>query len=516
MEFHNKYSSELRDEDIIPFTTEALEVVETVVSFFCNCLNKDDPKFITLTNGKLSPKKEDINLHPSLDGDPTEKICQKTSLCKNATVFQYDKIHNNNNELTEGMKNMINTSFDDCIQDTDNIINKIEDEFQNKSNYNDSLVLSSDSEDDDDGAPIYLLAARKEIEDNINQNIDKDKKQEAKSHESLTKEKSETDTSDKSPSSSPDNKEKTKDHHTNDEDNNSLDFPLDESKEDKAEINEENDGEEEEKEEDQDQEQEEQEQEQEQESDGNFNDNNSSNEYEEEENDNFEQEEDESKSSFKEQLSEEEEGESELEKEDKGNESEKDDFNEEQKIMPTPMPNLEEMTSNFSSQISIDNAYMENAQFLNDSNDEINFIPLQEKDKSNRIRWKYHIKHHSTNKKLRCCNFLIYWSQPSKINPVPKATAEMWMIYYHTSNVGRNDATITYRFNGYYNTHEINVHKFMKEYTKFKSNSYVEITKEEFPTLYTPLVLNPKKWLPELIRSKLLISNDIMNNVLVN
>jgi len=56
----------------------------------------------------------------------------------------------------------------------------------------------------------------------------------------------------------------------------------------------------------------------------------------------------------------------------------------------------------------------------------------------------------------------------------------------------------------------------MKEYAKFKSNSYVQITKEEFPLLYTPLVANPKKWLPELIRSKLLISNDIMNNVLVN
>lgn len=85
-----------------------------------------------------------------------------------------------------------------------------------------------------------------------------------------------------------------------------------------------------------------------------------------------------------------------------------------------------------------------------------------------------------------------------------------------TIQIGRNDATITYRFNGYSNTHEINVHKFMKEYAKYKANPYVEITKKEFPTLYTPLVLNPKKWLPELIRSKLLISNDIMNKELLN
>ena len=107
----------------------------------------------------------------------------------------------------------------------------------------------------------------------------------------------------------------------------------------------------------------------------------------------------------------------------------------EKQITPTPLPNLEEMNSKFSSQISIDDAFLQNAQLLNDSNDEINFIPTQEKINSNCIRWKYHIKHHSTNKKLRCCNFLIYWSQPNKLNPVPKATAEMWMIYYHTSNV---------------------------------------------------------------------------------
>jgi len=55
----------------------------------------------------------------------------------------------------------------------------------------------------------------------------------------------------------------------------------------------------------------------------------------------------------------------------------------------------------------------------------------------------------------------------------------------------------------------------MLEYNKFKENPNVEITKKEFPTLYTPLVLNPKKWLPELIRSKLLISNEIMNKTLL-
>jgi len=105
------------------------------------------------------------------------------------------------------------------------------------------------------------------------------------------------------------------------------------------------------------------------------------------------------------------------------------------------MPNLEEMSSKFSSQLSVtlnELEYYNNPNIYHDSNDEINFIPIQEKSNSNCVRWKYHIKHHSTNKKLRCSNFLIIWSQPTKINPVPKATAEMWMIYYHTSNVHYN------------------------------------------------------------------------------
>jgi len=434
-----------------------------VVSFFCDCLNKDNPKFITLTNGNLSPKKEDINLHPSLDGDPTEKICQDTSLCKNATVFQYDKIKNDESNLTEMNKNELNTSFDDCIQNTDNIIDKIEDEFQKKTNYNETLILSSDSENDDDGAPASVLALRKNIEENINKKIFEEKEDEnekekeneinktnskVSSQESIAKNGSETapnetDDENKSQSSTAD---KEKSQQIDEEDSNSLDFPLDEienhsnkvAKEDTADHTDENEedlGSDDNFDDDNF-------------NDDNFNDDNFNNDNfndsannDGEFNDNLEQV-DGSKTSLKEQPCEEGEKEDEVkknegesEKEDKDNEGEKDEFNMEQKIMPTPTANLDEIASNFSSQISLEDTYLENAQFLNDSNDEINFIPLQEKDKSNRIRWKYHIKHHSTNKKLRCCNFLIYWSQPSKINPVPKATAEMWMIYYHTSNV---------------------------------------------------------------------------------
>ncbi|ORX44368.1 hypothetical protein BCR36DRAFT_359905 [Piromyces finnis] len=507
MEFHDKYDSELRDEDIIPFTTEALDIVETVISFFCDCLNKDNPKLITLTNGKLSPKKEDINLHPSLDGDPTEKICQKTSLYKNATVFQYDKTKN-----TEMINNNLNTSFDDCIQDTEKIINKIENEFQNKQKYNDTLILSSDSEEEEeDIISQYSIAKKDETEIIIGKNEKEYKKNnEVNSHDEALVKNLETtpkekDSLNKSQTLSILKEKKESQIVEEAEDANSLDFPLEkiENHSNKAEREV---GEEFVEENDKD-------------PDDNFNVNDSVKEINEEFNENS------SKSSSKEQLSKN--SEKEIEASDvngnNGNEgdneieSEKDNVEYiEQKIMTTPIINNEEMSSKSSSHSSLDGYYLKNAQFLHDSNDNINFIPLQEKERSNRIRWKYHIKHHSTNKKLKCSNFLIYWSQPSKINPVPKATAEMWMNYYHTTNSGRNDATITYRFNGYYNTHEINVNRFMKEYKKYISNPYIEITKEKFPTLYTPLVLNPKKWLPELIRSKLLISNDIMNKVLVN
>ncbi|KAG4085736.1 hypothetical protein H8356DRAFT_963960 [Neocallimastix lanati (nom. inval.)] len=521
MDLSDKYPSELSDEDIIPFTADALEVVETVVSFFCDCLNKNEPKFITLLNGNLSPKKEDINLHPSLDGDPTEKICQETPLFKKPTVFKYGNPEEND-IITEGNQlTNVNTSFDDCINNTDQIINKIEDDFKNKNNYTDSIFLSSDSEgDDDDGAPACVLAAKKEAEgivdqeitSNNNSTINSEKKVEERNSTSKTNISNDDSNANTTPTpdeptnelksinnSSVISTSKSEDNNLNEEEEtNSLDFPLDEGEKKEPEsaeatvnesINQEEDNFDE----------------------GNFDDGNfdeDTGDFSNEPNSPLQQ-------INGDDSSKEEEGIENHEEID--NQNEKVKFTE-QTALPTPMPNLEEMSSKFSSQLSVtlnELEYYNNPNIYHDSNDEINFIPIQEKSNSNCVRWKYHIKHHSTNKKLRCSNFLIIWSQPTKINPVPKATAEMWMIYYHTSNVGRKDATITYRFNGYYNTHEINVHKFMLEYNKFKENPNVEITKKEFPTLYTPLVLNPKKWLPELIRSKLLISNEIMNKTLL-
>ncbi|ORX85184.1 hypothetical protein BCR32DRAFT_290849 [Anaeromyces robustus] len=561
MDFQYKYCSELKDEEIIPFTTEALDVVETVVSFFCDCLNKNEPKFVTLTNGNLSPAKEDIQLNSSLEGDPTEKICEETTLIKTPTVFCYDK----DTLLGENKRNDINTSFDKYINNTDDIINKIEEDFNNKTTTDyDNLSLSSDSEDEDyDGAPACVLATKKNtsISNLILKSSNSSEKVKSESHESFIK-----DTPENTPNKSrfsinskyenlegeeeEEEEGKAKEKETNKEkedDTNSLDFPMDEldnhsnirnekknhHKNDEQENNKDEDNNENENENENDNENENENENEEEDPFEENNENEDDNFNENEDEGNFNEEEVESEGNFNENLEEQEEEEKEKKsnsklsinqgnEEDKSNSNKNNNNNNKEKkddsiqINPTPMPNLEELNSKFSSQVSFQDSFYVTPNFLYDSNDEINFIPIQEKEGSNCIKWKYHIKHHSTNKKLRCSNFLIIWSQPTKINPVPKATAEMWMIYYHTSNIGKNDATITYRFNGYYNTHEINVYKFMKEYKKYKADPNIEITKKEFPTLYTPLLLNPKKWLPELIRSKLLISNDIMNGALVN
>jgi len=550
MEFQNKYSSELRDEDIIPFTAEALEVVETVVSFFCECLNKNEPKFITLMNGNLSPKKEDIDLHPSLDNDPTEKICQETTLYKKPTVFKYG---NPEDKVDVNPTNDLNTSFDEHIDNADKIINKIENEFANKKNYDDSLMFSSDSEDyEEDGAPACVLAEK--LIKQLMGSSSNEKNEKSLGQISLSKKSSgieeESHKTNKSQPSTAAYSE-SKDQTTNEEDD--LDFQVDESvkRDEENEVLEENDNDLEDNKEENGSESENNKEENANESE-NFNDlenNEEEDNANEEDNfndgnfedgDNFEEgnfeegnfeEGNFDEGNFNEGISnnelhskndsfqeEDEEEKQEVSVSDNQQDADNEEEYSEQNVIPTPMANTDEIESKFASQLSIsleEQEYYNNPDLYHDSNDEINFIPIQEKINSNCIRWKYHIKHHSTNKKLRCSNFLIIWSQPTKINPVPKATAEMWMVYYHTSNVGRNDATITYRFNGYYNTHEINVQKFMTEYKKYKENPNVEIMKKDFPLLYTPLVLNPKKWLPELIRSKLLISNDIMNKKLL-
>ncbi|KAI8913909.1 hypothetical protein DFJ77DRAFT_52789 [Powellomyces hirtus] len=115
------------------------------------------------------------------------------------------------------------------------------------------------------------------------------------------------------------------------------------------------------------------------------------------------------------------------------------------------------------------------------------------------IEWKYYARPLGTNEAKKAVQFLTIWSQPTLSDPVPRATAKVWVTYQGGEKrpATAPEPTLTYRFEHQHLVHTI---------------PYTASSESEPPVRH---LANPAVRLPEIIAAKQQVSDAILHSKLL-